>query len=354
MAVAASVNSTTGINGVAPHILEDGIRSVKKGLTRVDYPEVVVACDNIAMGVSIKIPGINTIGIAAEGEMDIPGLEADVPCVLGLPKLLESVSQGDLMVIDGNRGVVYIDPDPEILIHYQQLEDERMSRGKVFIASEHIPARTQTGETVHVYAHISNEGQVNQALDEGADGLMVDLRCAEEDIANYAKALLLAAPGKPIAFAVDFPCRDLLETAARYSAPSQVTIMLPLTKYEYLMPDIESVLADIEDDPDLAPVNIGVVLTEAEYDPEKFATCHVAIDIRKSPTLKEKTAPELGLRLKHSGCERDAEFVVLMIGKHISAIEPLVRAGARSVAVAPDRVEASKYAIRSMGIEGED
>ena len=350
VAVAAAVNSMTGINGVAPHILEDGIRSVKKGLIREDYPEVVVACDNIAMGISLRIPGINTIGIAAEADMDIPGLEADVPCVIGLPKLLELVSQGDLMVIDGNRGVVYIDPDPGILIDYQRMEDERMSRGKVFIASEHIPARTQTGETVYVYAHIANEGEVDQALDEGADGLMVDLRSADDDIVNYAKALIRAAPGKPIAFVVDFPVRDLLETAARYSAPGQATIMLPLSKFEYLMPDIDPILADIEDDLDQARVNIGVVLSEAEYDPNKFATCHVAIDLRKSPTLKEKKAPELGLRLKHLGCERDAEFVVLMIGNHIDAIEPLVRAGVRSVAVAPGKVEASKYAIRSMGI----
>ena len=58
-------------------------------------------------------------GIAAQADVDIPGLPVEVPCVIGLPNLLRSISDGDILIVDGNRGVVFVNPDPETLIDYQ-------------------------------------------------------------------------------------------------------------------------------------------------------------------------------------------------------------------------------------------
>jgi hypothetical protein len=351
IAVAAVVDSQNGINGVAPRLLEEGLRAIKRGASPQDYLEAVVICDNMAMGISVRIPGINTIGIAAQGAFDVPGLNPEVPCVTGLESLLAQVTQGDIVILDGNSGVVYIDPDPHTLMHYQQIEDQRSSERKVFIASEHIPARTQTGHTVTVYAYIKNESEVDQALSEGADGLFVDIKGGTEDI-DYYKAVMRAAPGKPLAFAADFECTALLKTAAHYSGPGQVTVMFPTDNFEELFGGVDPILAEIEADLDVATVDVGTIATGIEPDAATLTTTRrLALDLRKSKFIKEANPEDLSERSAAWLRGRDPEDVILLIGKRTDLIEKLVIAGARSVAVLPDRVGLSKYKIRAINEE---
>lgn len=348
IAVIAKVDSVSGINGVAAEILEEGIKSIRKGLAKCDYPEVVVACDNVLMGVSIKIPGINTIGIAAEADMDVPGLEVDVPCVIGLEGLLVMVGQGSLMIIDGNKGQVHIDPDTQTLITYQHLQDDKTSRSKLFIASEHIPARTQAGDTVFVYAHIKNEGQVNQALEEGADGLLIDLRGSEAEAADFYRALMRAAPGKPLVFAVDFPCRILLETTTNYAAPGQVTVAFPPPQFDELILEVS---AHIENNPDSSEIKIGCVAMDAEASDCRMMLHRLIIDLPKPSALKQMEPQKMQDKVERWIGSRDAESALVLIGRNVDAVEKLVNAGVRSIAVAPDKVGSAKYKIRSIGAE---
>jgi hypothetical protein len=353
IAVAAFVDTKNGINGVAPSILEEGLRAIKRGLDPHDYSEAVIICDNLIMGMSIKIPGINTIGIAAQEDMVIPGVNPEVPSVTGVENLLGSISQGDIVILDGNSGMVFIDPDPHTLIHYQQIEDQRNTAQKIFIASEHIPARTQTGNTVVVFAYIKNEDEVDQALNEGADGLLLDVRGRMEDD-DYYKAVMRAAPGKPLVFAVDFACKDLLKTAALYSGPGQVTVVFPTDNFEELFSAVDPVLADIEDDPEAATVDIGTIALGTETDaPILTTTRKLALDMRKSKLLEEADLDELTEKAAAWLRGREPEDVLLLIGKRIKYLEKLVLAGARTVAVMPNKVSESKYKIRSINEEEE-
>lgn len=347
IAVAAKVDSINGINGVDPAILEEGIRAIRKGLTRVDYPEVVVACDSVVMGVSLRIPGVNTVGIAAQADTDVPGLDVDVPCVIGLPGLMDSAGQGGFVIVDGNKGVVHIDPDTQTLIHYQRVEDDRRSRSKVFIALEHIPARTQSGETVHVYAHITNEGEVEQALDEGADGLLVDLRGSQADAAEFYRALMRAAPGKPLVFAVDYPCGALIEAVSESAAPGQVTLVFPGASFDELLAEVS---AWIEADPD-AEIRIGCVAEDPETCERPASVQRVVVDMCRSSLLNQADDVDLASRIAGWIGGREAESALVMIGKHVEAIERLIRAGARGIVVSPGEVGSCKHAIRTIGTE---
>jgi hypothetical protein len=296
----------------------------------------------------MKIPGINTIGIAAQTDMDVPGLDVDIPCVIGLPGLLDAVGQGNLMIIDGNKGVVHIDPDPHIIIHYQQIEEDLQSRSKVFIASEHIPVRTQAGETVYVYAYITNEGEVEQALDEGADGLLVDLRGSEADVTEFYKALMRAAPGKPIVFAVDSPCKALMEAAAGYAAPGQVTVAFPPKCFDELYSEV---IAAIEAEPDAVHVKIGCMVKDSESCISDVLINGCVVDMRKSALLKDPDIQDLALKIAGWIGERGPETTILALGKQIDSAERLIEVGARSLAVTPYKVGAMKYKIRAMGAE---
>jgi hypothetical protein len=117
IAVAAVIDVIRGVNSVDPEILEKGMGSLRSQIASTDYPDIIIACDSLAVGLSTQLPGLSTAGIAAESDTDAPSLLSSVPCVIGISDLLTCVGKGDLIIIDGNEGVVYVDPDSQTLTH---------------------------------------------------------------------------------------------------------------------------------------------------------------------------------------------------------------------------------------------
>jgi phosphoenolpyruvate-protein phosphotransferase (PTS system enzyme I) len=94
-----------------------------------------------------------------------------IPAVLGLENARALIRDGELLIIDGSRGVVLVDPDPRVLEEYQlrknqlELEKSKLKRLKT--------ARSQTidGVDVSLYANIELPGDVPDALEAGAEGV---------------------------------------------------------------------------------------------------------------------------------------------------------------------------------------
>lgn len=311
------------------------------GLRPADYPEAIVACDNLALGSAMRIPGINTIGFAAESDSDDPGLSVEAPCVIGVVGLLGSLSEADIVIVDGYQGVVHIDPDPATLIHYQQAEEHRHLREKVFIASEHIPARTASGEIVYVYAFLSDESGLAAALEAGADGLMFDLRGNHEDPSALCGQVLQEAAGKPVVFAIEMGCEEILRAAMAYCAPGQLTLVSE--NADLLTLQVENaldriVLEALQLDIEPPQADLGWIAPSAACD---TADC--------SPLVIDASDASGDIALP----EGDAEPIVIL-GRSTEAIEAIVTAGARRVAVEPNRVAEAKLVVRSIGLEDED
>lgn len=305
IAVAAVVDAKNGINGISPTLLMSGISALRQGLRCEDYPDVIIACDSLAIGTVMRIPGINTIAIAAEALSDVPELATDMPCVIGLPGLLESIKEGDILIVDGYKGLVHIDPEPQILTHYQQVDEQRHTREKVFITSEHIPAQTPTGETVYVYARMTDDRQLGSALDNGADGLLVDLRGNEANLEALCSRVLREVGGKPVTFTVDLHFEEILRAAMLYCTPGQVTL--------------------ISENPELLSAQVDSVMDK----------------ITLEALQRDLEPPRVNIGPDEPLLEVDA----------LTAIEDLIRSGAKAIAVDPGLVADAKFAIRSVSLE---
>ena len=358
VAVAAVVDARHGIGGVSAALVAEGMKALKAMMPESDYPEAVVVCDTLVMGLSVRIPGVNTIGIAAESDADAPGVEPEVPCVVGLADLVKSISDGDILIVDGNKGIVYVDPDLETIVRYQEMEERAASGGTVYIAAEHLPAKTPDGETVLVYAYVAGEADLIAALDQGADGVVVDPAGWESGSEEDLGAILRAAAGKPIAFAVEEAVEEILRAAMLFAAPHQVTLLFPLASFDAFVTKTSSVLELVIAEAlfeDLNPprVSLGarardVELPHVELSGEPAMTL---IDLRKSPTLSLGQA-DLEQRLAEWAAGRPAQQLVILLGRRVEAVAKAVRAGARAVAVDPDVVSATKMVIREMGANG--
>ena len=95
----------------------------------------------------------------------------DIPAVVGARVASQLVRQDDWVVIDGDAGVMIVDPSPIILAEYgfrqrqMELERERLTRLR------HTAAVTVDGEHIELLANIEQPGDAAAALHTGALGV---------------------------------------------------------------------------------------------------------------------------------------------------------------------------------------
>ncbi len=95
----------------------------------------------------------------------------DIPAVVGAREASRLIRQDDWLVIDGDAGVVIVDPSPIVLEEYRfrqrqsELERARLDRLR------HTPAVTLDGQSVELLANIELPGDAAGALEAGAVGV---------------------------------------------------------------------------------------------------------------------------------------------------------------------------------------
>lgn len=129
-----------------------------------------------------------------------------IPAVSGLPNLLTSVSNGDLLIVDGSEGCVISRPDPEIESAYRKKQREFTAlRGKI-AENRDLPARTGCGCSLEILANVNGVADARAAQQMGAGGIglyrteYLFLSHAsvpdEEEQTDVYRAVLEAAPNK--------------------------------------------------------------------------------------------------------------------------------------------------------------
>jgi phosphotransferase system enzyme I (PtsI) len=133
----------------------------------------------------------------------------DIPAVVGAREASRIIRQDDWLVIDGDTGVVIVNPSPIVLEEYRfrqrqsELERERLARLR------HTPAITLDGERVELLANIELPGDAAAAIEAGALGVGLfrseflfmnragDLPGEDEQFEAY-RAAVMAMNGLPV------------------------------------------------------------------------------------------------------------------------------------------------------------
>ena len=95
----------------------------------------------------------------------------DIPAVVGARQASSLIRQDDWVIIDGDAGLVIVDPSPIVLEEYRfrqrqsELERQRLSRLR------HTPAVTLDGEKVELLANIELPGDAPGVLEAGGQGV---------------------------------------------------------------------------------------------------------------------------------------------------------------------------------------
>ncbi len=140
-----------------------------------DEPVIVVA-DDLAPSETVqmdkeKILSFVTVHGSANSHTSILAKTMSIPALIGCPVPLTDESQGQLAVVDGYEGKLYVDPDPEVLAEKKKLllkEEEKKSLLERLKGKENI---TLDGQKINLYANIGNTKDLGLVLQNDAGGI---------------------------------------------------------------------------------------------------------------------------------------------------------------------------------------
>ncbi len=96
----------------------------------------------------------------------------EIPALVGVGKFLSEVTPGDIVIVDGDKGELIIDPDETTLARYRlaQREIGSLSSSRIEI-SPTVPAETKDGVRIRLLGNIEFPKEAEHCLDRGAEGV---------------------------------------------------------------------------------------------------------------------------------------------------------------------------------------
>jgi phosphoenolpyruvate-protein phosphotransferase (PTS system enzyme I) len=94
-----------------------------------------------------------------------------IPAVVGLDGLLSKVHKGDTLIVDGQLGMVLINPPEEAIRRYQDLKQKYESRQADLEGLISLPSETGDGREIRLWANIGGLVELEYALHFGAHGI---------------------------------------------------------------------------------------------------------------------------------------------------------------------------------------
>lgn len=138
-------------------------------------PGLVLAHDLSPSEAAGLDPG-RVLGFATEGggpasHTAIVAAALEIPAVVGLGKFLGLARLCRTAIIDGDEGLVILDPDPPTRTRYRKASADRSARFRVLSQQANLPAETRDATPVQLWGNIEFTAEVRACLNLGAVGV---------------------------------------------------------------------------------------------------------------------------------------------------------------------------------------
>ncbi len=136
----------------------------------------------------------------------------DIPAAVGMANASALIAEDDWLIIDGDAGIVIVDPAPIVLEQYRESQNQLIRERKKLGKLRKTPAVTRDGTHIHLLANIELPEDCVGALDAGAVGVGLfrseflfmgrtgygaKLPSEDEQFESYRKAVV-AMKGRPV------------------------------------------------------------------------------------------------------------------------------------------------------------
>lgn len=150
------------------------------GLDDIDLAQVpagtVIIAKDFTPSMTVGISRENVVGIITEiggrtSHSAILARALEIPAVLGIEGVADTIQNGDAIAMDGELGHVYVNPDERTLGDYKKRQEEFEQQRQMLKAYLNQPTVNADGTKVALYANIGKPEDAQAALEKGAEGI---------------------------------------------------------------------------------------------------------------------------------------------------------------------------------------
>ncbi len=163
------------IYDIEKRLLRHLIGARREDLKHLTEPVIVVAHDlTPTQTASFDKEFVNGIATDAGGRTSHTAIVArslGIPAVVALNEVTRQVAAGDTVIVDGNRGTVIINPNPDTIKEYQRHAAAIVEHEHELDELAQLPAETTDGTHITLLGNIEFPSEAEIALHKGGEGI---------------------------------------------------------------------------------------------------------------------------------------------------------------------------------------
>lgn len=160
---------------VGKRLIRHLVKNTRKSLADIKEPVILIA-HNLYPSDTIHLRESEVLGFCTDigGRTSHTALLAqsmEIPAVVGLSDVTRQIKNGDVVIIDGDRGLVVINPGTDALDKYQKLKRKEKQDEKNFERVRDLPSVTRDGRKVSVMLNLDPREDVKPHIQLRPDGV---------------------------------------------------------------------------------------------------------------------------------------------------------------------------------------
>ena len=162
------------VKDVSERVL-DILCGVSNGTREMTEP-CIVAADDLAPSETVQLDKEKVLGFAtmygsSNSHTAILARTMNIPAVIGMGEALNPKYDGEMAIIDGFTGTLYVDPDEETLAKMQEKRAKDLEQKELLNQLKGKENVTKSGQKINVYANIGNVADLGAVLKNDAGGI---------------------------------------------------------------------------------------------------------------------------------------------------------------------------------------
>ncbi len=163
------------IEDVSKRILRKLFNIEKKTLKNLSEPAIIIAHDVSPSDIAV-MPKDKALGFATEtgsrtSHTAIMARGLEIPAVVGIEHITNDIQQDDWVILDGNRGVIYINPDSFIRTKYEEEKIRLKEFEKELFSLHDLSSKTKDDFKIVLAGNIELPEEVSSVFTYGGEGI---------------------------------------------------------------------------------------------------------------------------------------------------------------------------------------
>ncbi len=163
------------VNDIQKRLLRNLIGQSRESLDHLDHDVILLAHDlTPSQTANLDRRHIRGLATDAGGRTSHTAIVAHalgIPAVVGLNDVSSSVLPGDSVIIDGNRGVVVVNPDEATIAEHRRYLQRLAKHDQMLVELRDLPAVTRDGHEITLLGNIEFPEEAAKVMENAGDGI---------------------------------------------------------------------------------------------------------------------------------------------------------------------------------------